>query len=165
MASTDQERWRRVKDQLRSELGDDVFTSWFGRMELDAVDKGVVRLSVPTRFLRNWIQSHYSEKVLTRWQTEESDVTRLELSVRSAMIRPMVAKPKMPEVTPPLHNGRDSFANGSEIRASVPFMTVHEALGVAHERRWVRPRAHRSSKVLQKTTSVRPSSRASRWGS
>ena len=52
MQSMDQERWRRVKDQLRSELGDDVFTSWFGRMELDAVDKGVVRLSVPTRFLR-----------------------------------------------------------------------------------------------------------------
>ncbi len=47
MVGTDQERWRRVKDQLRTELGDDVFTSWFGRMELDAVDKGVVRLSVP----------------------------------------------------------------------------------------------------------------------
>jgi chromosomal replication initiator protein len=129
MASTDQERWRRVKDQLRSELGDDVFTSWFGRMELDTVDRGVVRLSVPTRFLRNWIQSHYSEKVLTRWQSEESDVTRLELSVRSSTIRPMVAKPKMPEVAPPLHNGRDAFANGGDMRASVPFMTVHEALG------------------------------------
>ena len=62
MTSTDQERWRRVKDQLRSELGDDVFSSWFARMELEAVEKGVVRLSVPTRFLRNWIQSHYSEK-------------------------------------------------------------------------------------------------------
>jgi chromosomal replication initiator protein len=129
MIGTDQERWRRVKDQLRSELGEDVFTSWFGRMELDAVDKGVVRLSVPTRFLRNWIQSHYSEKVLTRWQAEETDVTRLELSVRSATIRPIVAKPKMPVAAQPLHNGRDGYANGSEIRASVPFMTVHEALG------------------------------------
>jgi len=84
---------------------------------------------VPTRFLRNWIQSHYSEKVLTRWQAEEAEVTRLELSVRSATIRPMVAKPKMPEATPALHNGRDGFANGGEMRASVPFMTVHEALG------------------------------------
>ena len=64
MASTDQERWQRVKNRLRSELGEDVFTSWFARMELDAVEKGAVRLSVPTRFLRNWIQSHYSEKVL-----------------------------------------------------------------------------------------------------
>jgi chromosomal replication initiator protein len=43
----DQDRWRRVKERLGVELGDDVFTSWFGRMELDAVEKGVVRLSVP----------------------------------------------------------------------------------------------------------------------
>src|SRR5262249_47018776 len=80
MTSTDQERWRKVKDQLRSELGEDVFSSWFGRMELEAVQNGSVRLSVPTRFLRNWIQSHYSEKVLLKWQSEEPDVTRLELT-------------------------------------------------------------------------------------
>ncbi len=55
MLSTDQDRWRRVKERLRSELGDDVFTSWFGRMELESAASGVLRLSVPTRFLRNWI--------------------------------------------------------------------------------------------------------------
>jgi len=32
MTSTDRERWQRVKDQLRNQLGEDVFTSWFGRM-------------------------------------------------------------------------------------------------------------------------------------
>src|SRR5262244_2676352 len=94
MTSTDQERWRRVKDQLRSELGEDVFSSWFGRMELEAVENGSVRLSVPTRFLRNWIQSHYSEKVLLKWQSEEPDVTRLKLTVRSSTIRLPAAKPK-----------------------------------------------------------------------
>ena len=48
----------------------------------------MVRLSVPTRFLRNWIQSHYSEKVMSHWQAEDPIITRLELSVRSAAIRP-----------------------------------------------------------------------------
>ena len=96
MMGTDQERWQRIKGRLRTELGDDVFMSWFARMELDGVDKGAVRLSVPTRFLRNWIQSHYSERVLSNWQTEEPIVTRLELSVRSATIRPM---PWVPPVT------------------------------------------------------------------
>ena len=33
MMSTDQERWQRVKSRLRTELGDDVFSSWFARME------------------------------------------------------------------------------------------------------------------------------------
>ena len=129
MTSTDQERWRRIKERLRSELGDDVFTSWFGRMELEAADAGVLRLSVPTRFLRNWIQSHYSEHVLSKWQEEEPDVTRLELSVRSATIKPATAKPKAPEPPTPLRDVRDVTAASGDVRASVPFMTVHEALG------------------------------------
>ena len=128
MTSTDQERWRKVKDQLRSELGEDVFSSWFGRMELEAVEQGSVRLSVPTRFLRNWIQSHYSEKVLLKWQSEEPDVTRLELTVRSSTIRLPVAKPKTLE-PPPARNCRESSLEIVSARASIPFMNVHEALG------------------------------------
>jgi chromosomal replication initiator protein len=128
MMSTDQERWQRVRDQLRTQLGEDVFSSWFGRMELEAVDKGAVRLSVPTRFLRTWIQAHYSEHVLAKWQTEEPSITRLELSVRSAAIRPPMVKPKLSE---PMTHARDNHdgMNGAETRASVPFMSVHEALG------------------------------------
>ncbi len=129
MTSTEQERWDRVKKRLRTELGDDVFTSWFARMELEAVDKGAVRLSVPTRFLRNWIQSHYSEKVLSNWQAEEPLITRLELSVRSAALRPLAPKPKPPELSPPSRELHHATSNSAEVRASVPFLTVHEALG------------------------------------
>jgi len=129
MTSTDQERWRRVKERLRSELGDDVFTSWFGRMELETADNGLLRLSVPTRFLRNWIQSHYSERVLAKWQEEEPNVTRLELSVRSATIKLPALKPKPPESLTPLREARDGVAVNGDMRGSVPFMTVHEALG------------------------------------
>jgi chromosomal replication initiator protein len=125
---TDQERWRRVRDRLQTELGEDVFSSWFGRMELETVTMGVVRLSVPTRFLRNWIQSHYSERVLVKWQEEEPDVTRLELSVRSATIRPPAAKPKMPDAPMP-RDMRNGSGSGADMRSGVPFLTVHEALG------------------------------------
>jgi len=128
MTSADQECWRRVKDRLRSELGEDVFSSWFGRMEFETMDKGSIRLSVPTRFLRNWIQSHYSERVLARWQEEQPDVSRLELSVRSATIRPPLAKSRTPE-PPPARELRDGNAGGADTRSSVPYMTVHEALG------------------------------------
>jgi chromosomal replication initiator protein len=133
MTGTDQERWQRVKNRLRSELGDDVFTSWFARMELDSVEKGAVRLSVPTRFLRNWIQSHYSEKVLSNWQAEDSSITRLELSVRSAAIRPVAVKPRPAATAMPVREPHEGLLNGADARAnangSMPFMSVHEALG------------------------------------
>ena len=69
--TTDQERWARVKDRLEAEVGDDVYSSWFARMDLEGIDGDTVKLSVPTRFLKSWIQSHYAEKVLACWQAEQ----------------------------------------------------------------------------------------------
>src|ERR1041384_8548897 len=79
MSNTDQERWARVKGRLKVEVGDDVYSSWFARMDLEAMEEGCVRLSVPTRFLKSWIQSHYAERVLACWQAEETTVSRVEL--------------------------------------------------------------------------------------
>jgi chromosomal replication initiator protein len=81
------ESWSRVKGRLRAEVGEAVYTSWFARMELESVDADTARISVPTRFLKSWIQSHYVEKLLSCWQVEEPAVRRIDLSVRSAVIR------------------------------------------------------------------------------
>ena len=98
----DQERWTRVKDRLRAEVGDDVYSSWFARMELDGSEGDTVKLSVPTRFLKSWIQSHYAERVLACWQAEQPSFSRIELTVRSAVIRTLPPKSKpieMPAAT------------------------------------------------------------------
>ncbi|NJM34780.1 MAG: chromosomal replication initiator protein DnaA [Rhodomicrobium sp.] len=81
-ASAIESKWRRVQARLRAELGEDVFTSWFGRMELDALDDGVLLVSVPTKFLRNWLQSHYADKLLACSNAELPDVERVEFRVR-----------------------------------------------------------------------------------
>lgn len=56
--------WDRVSARLRAELGEEVFTSWFGRVEFVGLENDVLRLSVPTRFLRKWLISHYYDRVL-----------------------------------------------------------------------------------------------------
>ncbi|WP_210260175.1 chromosomal replication initiator protein DnaA [Hongsoonwoonella zoysiae] len=86
------EQWARVKKRLRAELGEDVYTSWFARVDLEGHDDGTVRLSVPTRFLKQWIQSHYRDRLMGLWQRECEDVHRIELTVRGAM-RPAARKP------------------------------------------------------------------------
>jgi chromosomal replication initiator protein len=127
--SNDQDRWQRIKDRLRFELGDDVFSSWFGRMECEGADDGAIRLSVPTRFLRKWIQSHYADKVLAQWQAEDPSVGRLELSVRSATIRPAVPRLKLPDMPALPREARDSTSLNGDARTSVPFVSMHDALG------------------------------------
>jgi chromosomal replication initiator protein len=81
------ECWTRVKGRLRAEVGEAVYSSWFARMELESVEADTARISVPTRFLKSWIQSHYVERLLNCWQSERPAVTRIDLSVRSAAMR------------------------------------------------------------------------------
>jgi chromosomal replication initiator protein len=81
-ASAIEGKWRRIQSRLRAELGEDVFTSWFGRVELDCWDGRTVQVSVPTKFLRNWLQSHYAERLLACCSAELNGVDRLEFRVR-----------------------------------------------------------------------------------
>ncbi|MGA8611597.1 MAG: chromosomal replication initiator protein DnaA [Xanthobacteraceae bacterium] len=126
MMNIDQDRWNRVKERLRFELGEDIFSSWFIRMDFESMDKDAIRLSVPTRFLRKWIESHYADRVLAQWQVEEPAITRLELSVRSSTIVP-APKPKAVEPTALSREPRDlTMQNGDSGR--VPFISMHDTL-------------------------------------
>ena len=78
------EAWQRICRRLRAELGEDVFNSWFGRLELDEVNDDVARLSVPTKFLKSWIQSHYTDRILATVSAEMPGIASLAVSVRSS---------------------------------------------------------------------------------
>jgi chromosomal replication initiator protein len=86
MTTPDQDRWLRVKERLRAEVGEDIFQSWFARMDLERVDGAAACLSVPTRFLKSWIQSHYTDRVLACWQSEHDEILKFDVSVRCAVI-------------------------------------------------------------------------------
>ena len=130
MTSMDLDRWTRVKDRLRAEVGDDVYASWFGRMELDGSEGDTVKLSVPTRFLKSWIQSHYAERVLACWQAEQPTFSRVELTVRSAVIRSLLPKIKQPECAASQREMREIKLNGGDGRHTVgPISAAHDALG------------------------------------
>src|SRR5262245_65842966 len=128
MSNGEEESWSRVKERLRAEVGDDVYSSWFARMDLEAIEEGAVRLSVPTRFLKSWIQSHYAERVLACWQAQESTVTRVELIVRSAVLKSAVLPKARPDTTA---DSASRYTNGnSNGRAFSPGdPRVHEPLG------------------------------------
>ena len=69
------QKWERVAQRLRAELGEDLYSSWFARMEIEECQQGRLAVSVPTRFLKSWIENHY----LTRLQkTGESELGRLD---------------------------------------------------------------------------------------
>ncbi|MFN3890071.1 MAG: chromosomal replication initiator protein DnaA [Beijerinckiaceae bacterium] len=80
--------WARVCQRLRAEFGEDVYSSWFARLELDRVEGGIAYCSVPTKFLKSWIQSHYNDRLAPVVSAELPDVRSVSIDVRAVARRP-----------------------------------------------------------------------------
>src|SRR5947208_321367 len=126
MSLSDQERWARVQARLRAAVGDENFKSWFGALEHDATNGEVVRLSLPTRFLKSWVQSHYADKLLACWKAELPAIRRIDLVHRSAVLRNTAAKVKPNEPLEAAREPRSGAAERSEPRgAQLPAQAAH----------------------------------------
>ncbi len=120
--------WDRVRRRLRAELGEDVFSSWFARVDLEGSSAGVVRLSVPTVFLKGWIKSHYGDRLLALWREEDDTVRRVDVMRRTALrivaeepAAAIAAKP----APMPVNDAGDRFA-GSPLDQRLTFATFCE---------------------------------------
>ncbi|WP_308311302.1 chromosomal replication initiator protein DnaA [Shinella sp. CPCC 101442] len=76
--------FERVSTRLKAQVGPDVFASWFGRLKIHSVSKSVVRLSVPTTFLKSWINNRYLDLITSLFQQEDAEILKVEILVRTA---------------------------------------------------------------------------------
>lgn len=77
-------QWERVQGRLREEFGDAAYSSWLKPMTLGGVADGHVRLAVPTRFMRDWVLTHYAERIRTLWAGEDPAVRGVDVVVDTA---------------------------------------------------------------------------------
>ena len=98
MDDTKGQVWDKVVARLRAELGEEVFTSWFGRVEFVGLEDGALHLSVPTRFLRKWLISHYYDRVLNSANAEFAKIDDCAVKSVSFAVRQPVAVKDQGEV-------------------------------------------------------------------
>ena len=112
------EEWARVRGRLRAEVGDAAFRSWLKPLTMVGAKDGVARMSVPTRFMRDWVVSHYAERIQSLWQDEDVGIERVEIVVQPPP-RPepkpecapkVAAPPARPQHTGPGHAGQPAAA-------------------------------------------------------
>jgi chromosomal replication initiator protein len=75
------EDWSRVLGRLRRELGETAYRSYFRLMTVERVAGGEGVIAVPTRFLRNWVATHYADRLLAAWRSENRAVNRISFIV------------------------------------------------------------------------------------
>lgn len=82
------EKGNKVRAMLRAALGEDVFVNWFGSIEFESFDGKTVRVTVAVKFLRNWIQSHYADTLLSCCQAEFKGAERVDVALRTLRSAP-----------------------------------------------------------------------------
>ena len=83
-AAVDQAEWDRVKTRLKQEFGESAFKSWVTPITATAFRNGEVELAVPTRFMKDWISTHYAERIRALWNGENPSVRKVTLKVEAA---------------------------------------------------------------------------------
>lgn len=96
--------WSRVRSRLQHEVGEVEYRTWLRQLALGGADGDEVTVLLPTRFLRDWVRSHYGDRISALWQAENQRVRRVDIRVGAApqsLAPSLTATPANAEAAPP----------------------------------------------------------------
>ena len=86
--------WDRIQARLRAELGEATFASWLAPLTLVDVDGEEVTLGVATRFLRDWIESHYADRIAALWADHRPGIQDTRIIIHDGLPPDADGKPR-----------------------------------------------------------------------
>ncbi len=73
--------WLIVQKEMKNKLGADIYESWLKKINFEEEINNYVLLSVPTRFIRDWITSRYLDQILKIIKDHKKDIIRIEFKI------------------------------------------------------------------------------------
>ena len=73
--------WKQVQNEMKNKLGLEVYESWLKKISFVEEFNNYLLLSVPTRFIRDWITSRYLDQILKIIKVYKKDIIRIEFKI------------------------------------------------------------------------------------
>ena len=73
--------WALIQSELKIKLGKEIYESWIKKIKLFEEFNNYVLLSVPTRFIRDWITSRYVDQILQTLRNHKKEIIRIEFKI------------------------------------------------------------------------------------
>ena len=73
--------WDKIQNELKEKFGKDIFDSWLKKINFVEEFNNYILLSVPTRFIRDWITSRYLDQILQIVKLHKREISRIEISI------------------------------------------------------------------------------------
>ena len=79
--------WKMIETDMKNKLGIDIYESWLKKIIFVEEFHNYVLLSVPTRFIRDWITSRYLDQILQSIKNYKKEIIRIEFKIESQNLK------------------------------------------------------------------------------
>ncbi len=73
--------WQQIQSEMKNKLGLEIYESWLKKISFLEEHNNYILLSVPTRFIRDWITSRYLDQILKIIKLYKKDIIRIEFKI------------------------------------------------------------------------------------
>jgi chromosomal replication initiator protein len=73
--------WSLIQSQMKNKLGIEIFESWLKKINFVEEFNNYILLTVPTRFIRDWITSRYLDQILQIIRSHKKNIIRIEFKI------------------------------------------------------------------------------------
>ena len=78
---TNRLEWYLIQNEMKRKLGSEVYESWLKKIDFIDEFNSYILISVPTRFIRDWITSRYLDQILQIVKSFKKDLIRIEFRI------------------------------------------------------------------------------------
>lgn len=91
---------------LKEKFGEMTYNAWLKFIKFEAYEKGELELSVPTRFIKDWVNSNYLEHFYNLWKNGDQTLHTINLHVET---NPAAVAAKTAAEVKPLERAKDNI--------------------------------------------------------
>ena len=73
--------WNLIQNEMKRKLGSEVYESWLKKIDFIEEFNSYILISVPTRFIRDWITSRYLDQILKIVKIFKKNLIRIEFKI------------------------------------------------------------------------------------
>ena len=77
------DQWGQICEQLKVEVGETAFDSWLKPLTIGSFSEGTMNICVPTRFMRNWVITNYSDRIHKIWEKKNPAIKNINFVVQA----------------------------------------------------------------------------------
>ncbi len=75
--------WSLIQTDMKNKLGLDIYESWLKKISFVEEFHNYILLSVPTRFIRDWVTSRYLDQILQSVKNYKKELIRIEFKIEA----------------------------------------------------------------------------------